>query len=87
MAPIIVRLALNRAGGAAPAFTSPQAPAGVVSLGYWVCENHPVSSMGWSPHLRRRRRPCPVCDSPSRGDAPRMPEGFRIELDKDGWRH
>jgi hypothetical protein len=56
----------------------------------WVCENHPRRP--WEgPHgcpLRRRwGAPCPACNVPEEGAAPRMPEGFRTEVDKDGWRH
>jgi len=28
-----------------------------------------------------------MCNSSEHGEAPRMPEGFKIEADKDGWRH
>jgi hypothetical protein len=31
--------------------------------------------------------PCPACNSTNDGDAPRMPGGFKIKVDKDGWRH
>jgi len=31
--------------------------------------------------------PCPSCNVPAEGDAPRRPDGFRVEIDKDGWRH
>ena len=30
--------------------------------------------------------PCPICDAAA-GETPRMPEGSKTELDKDGWRH
>jgi hypothetical protein len=29
--------------------------------------------------------PCPACNVPEDGEAPRMPDGFEIEDDKDGW--
>jgi hypothetical protein len=32
--------------------------------------------------------PCPKCNAPkSEYAAPRMPKGFKTEVDKDGWRH
>ncbi|MEY9132134.1 hypothetical protein ACVIWV_001990 [Bradyrhizobium diazoefficiens] len=31
--------------------------------------------------------PCPACNAPVDGEAPRMPGGFHVEVDKDGWRH
>jgi hypothetical protein len=31
--------------------------------------------------------PCPWCNKPAEGEQPRMPEGFKTEFDKDGWRH
>jgi hypothetical protein len=34
-----------------------------------------------------RRAGCPVCNSTNGRDAPRLPEGFKTEVDKDGWRH
>jgi hypothetical protein len=37
-------------------------------------------------HLWRRSRTCPACNA-GEGEVPRMPEGFRVEVDKDGWRH
>jgi hypothetical protein len=32
---------------------------------------------------------CPLsgCNIPEEGAAPRMPDGFKTEVDKDGWRH
>jgi hypothetical protein len=30
--------------------------------------------------------PCPICNATNDGDAPRMPGGFKTEVDKDGWR-
>jgi hypothetical protein len=29
--------------------------------------------------------PCPICNATNDGDAPRMPGGFKTEVDKDGW--
>jgi hypothetical protein len=31
--------------------------------------------------------PCQVCNMADDGDVPRMPEGFKTEVDKDGWRN
>jgi hypothetical protein len=31
--------------------------------------------------------PCPRCNQPAEGAAPRMPEGFKTDFDKKGWRH
>ncbi|WP_025036151.1 hypothetical protein [Bradyrhizobium sp. DOA9] len=55
----------------------------------WVCENHPdrpwdgpkACGCGGAGAL------CPACNVPGEGELPRMPEGFRVEVDKDGWRH
>jgi hypothetical protein len=33
------------------------------------------------------RMPCPDCNMTEEGADPRMPEGFKTEIDKDGWRH
>ncbi|MGK7059224.1 hypothetical protein AB4853_22425 [Bradyrhizobium sp. 1050_B9_N1_2] len=55
----------------------------------WVGENHPDR-----PWDGRRActcggagAPCPACNAAGEGEVPRMPEGFRVEVDKDGWRH
>jgi len=31
--------------------------------------------------------PYPSCNMPEEGAVPRMPDGFKIEVDEDGWRH
>jgi hypothetical protein len=31
--------------------------------------------------------PCSLCNKPKGDEPPRMPEGFEIEDDKDGWLH
>jgi hypothetical protein len=31
--------------------------------------------------------PCPWCNLPDKDGAPRLPDGFRTEFDKKGWRH
>jgi hypothetical protein len=55
----------------------------------WVCENHPERP--WDgPHACScggAGAPCPNCNVPVDGEPPRMPEGFRTEVNKDGWRH
>jgi hypothetical protein len=55
----------------------------------WVCEDHPKRP--WEgPHAcgcGGAGMACPVCNAPGDGEAPRMPEGFRTEIDKDGRRH
>jgi hypothetical protein len=55
----------------------------------WVCEEHP--GRPWSgPHAcdcRAPGIPCPGCNLPTEDEAPRMPEGFQTDVDKDGWRH
>jgi hypothetical protein len=38
-------------------------------------------------HLRRRRRASPLCNAANDRASPRMPKGFKTEVDKDGWRH
>jgi hypothetical protein len=30
---------------------------------------------------------CPVCNPPAEGDTPRLPGGFKTDVDKDGRRH
>lgn len=55
----------------------------------WVCEEHPTAP--WNEeHLLRCNgagAPYPWCNTPKDGSPPRMPEGFRTEADKGGWRH
>ena len=45
------------------------------------------SPVGWPPrlHMRRRWRACPDCNSRAEGETPRMPHGFKVEVDKGGW--
>jgi hypothetical protein len=31
--------------------------------------------------------PCSLCNEPLDGKPPRMPDGFKTDIDKDGWRH
>lgn len=55
----------------------------------WVCENHP--DCPWQGEhacgCGAAGAPCAACNRPDRGEAPRMPAGFKTLLDKDGWRH
>jgi len=30
---------------------------------------------------------CPLGNEPAEGKPPRMPDSFKTEVDKDGWRH
>jgi hypothetical protein len=34
-----------------------------------------------------RSAPCPACNASNDGASPRLPGGFKTEVDKDGWRH
>jgi len=55
----------------------------------WVCENHRIA------HWDGPRAcacggagaPCPGCKVTGECEVRRMPEGFRVEVDKDGWPH
>ncbi|MCP1743843.1 hypothetical protein ABIF65_005516 [Bradyrhizobium japonicum] len=40
-----------------------------------------------SSHPRAQLHRCVERSAYGEGEAPRMPEGFRVEVDKDGWRH
>jgi hypothetical protein len=57
--------------------------------GGWVCENHP--EVPWEGPRAcpcgGAGAPCPRCNAPAGDDPPRLPDGFRTELDKDGWRN
>jgi hypothetical protein len=53
-----------------------------------VCENHPRPWDG--PHgcdCGGAGMPCPACDMPEEGSAPRMPDGSKTDVDNEGWRH
>ena len=56
---------------------------------HWVCESHPQEP--WDGEhacgCGAPGMPCPECNSARGEDAPRMPAGFKTEVDKDGWRH
>jgi cold shock CspA family protein len=55
----------------------------------WVCETHP--GRPWEGDhactCGAAGAPCPWCNLPDKDGAPRLPEGFRTEFDKKGWRH
>ena len=55
----------------------------------WVCENHPKRA--WEGEHAGGcggiGAPCPACNSPAPDDTPRLPDGFKTIIDKDGWRH
>jgi hypothetical protein len=53
----------------------------------WVCGSHP--DRPWQGehacNCGAPGMPCAWC--PAEGETPRIPEGFKTEFDKDGWRH
>jgi hypothetical protein len=56
----------------------------------WVCENHP--DRPWSKTKPGgcecgAGEPCPTCNGADTPDEPRLPAGFKTDLDKDGSRH
>jgi hypothetical protein len=55
----------------------------------WVCEEHP--GRPWAGlhacNCGAAGMPCPVCNIPAEGQEPRMPDGLKTEVDKDGWRN
>jgi hypothetical protein len=55
----------------------------------WVCESH--LERPWQGRhacsCGAAGAPCPICNMPEEGAAPRMPDGFKTEVDKKGWRH
>jgi hypothetical protein len=55
----------------------------------WVCENHPRLPWGGRHgcNCGGAGMPCPPCNTVDEGAEPRLPEGFKTEVDKDGWRH
>jgi hypothetical protein len=54
----------------------------------WVCERH--ADRPWDGERAcgcgAPGAPCPVCNASNDATAPRMPEGFLVEIDKDGSR-
>ena len=55
----------------------------------WVCENHPDRPWDGARACTcgGAGAPCPACNAAGEGEVPRMPKGFQVEVDKDGWRH
>ena len=59
----------------------------------WVCEDHEtkpwgdVSTSDDACHCGGAGAPCPVCNPSDRDNPPKMPDGYKTILDKDGWRH
>jgi hypothetical protein len=53
----------------------------------WVCEEHPGRPLAGARACGcgAAGMPCSACNVPENGEAPRMPGGFEIEDDKDGW--
>jgi hypothetical protein len=55
----------------------------------WVCETHPANP--WEgPHAcpcGAPGAPCPACNAANGAEAPRLPDGFKTDVDKKGWRH
>jgi hypothetical protein len=54
----------------------------------WVCETHP--GRPWEGDHAcgcGAGAPCPWCNLPDKDGAPRLPDGFRIDADKKGWRN
>jgi hypothetical protein len=54
-----------------------------------VCEEHPGRPWG-DPNgctCGAAGMPCPRCNRAAEGEEPRMPEGFKTEFDRNGWRH
>jgi hypothetical protein len=55
----------------------------------WVCENDP-KRLWDGPHgcdCGGAGMPCSACNMADKGAAPRMPDGFKTEVDKKGRRH
>lgn len=55
----------------------------------WVCEVHPEKPWDGPQacDCGAAGAPCPRCNVPEPGATPRPPSDFRIQFDKDGWRH
>jgi hypothetical protein len=90
------RAELERGGLAPLSVAMPQETTAAITMNCpqcedcgWICEEHP--GRPWEgPHTctcGAAGIPCPTCNQPAQGEMPRMPEGFRTEVDKDGWRN
>jgi len=53
----------------------------------WVCENRSPRDDPRACSCGGAGAPCPTCNVPVVGEAPRMPDGYWVEVDKNGWRH
>jgi hypothetical protein len=56
----------------------------------WVCEEHPGRPWAGAKACGcgAAGMPCSLCNAPDDGGAPRMPDGFEIDDDKnEGWLH
>jgi hypothetical protein len=55
----------------------------------WVCENHPKRA--WEGEhaceCGGAGAPCPICNVPEAGEAPRLPKDYATAFDEKGWRH
>ncbi|SHH20052.1 hypothetical protein SAMN05444169_6285 [Bradyrhizobium erythrophlei] len=55
----------------------------------WVCESH--HDRPWEGKdactCGGAGMPCPWCNLPEKDEEPRLPDGFKTEFDKKGWRH
>lgn len=49
----------------------------------WVCENHPYRPWDGPRACTYggAGAPCPDCNSPAEGERPRMPHGFKVEVE------
>jgi hypothetical protein len=52
-----------------------------------VCETHIARPWEVQRLWLRRRSTVGRCNASDDGACPRMPDGFKTEVDKDGWRH
>jgi hypothetical protein len=55
----------------------------------WVCEAHPQRPWGdvqGACCCGAPGEPCPVCNRVEADEVPKMPEGFRVDMDEKGWR-
>ena len=59
----------------------------------WVCEDHTDKPWGGASnrpdacHCGGAGAPCLACNPCDREHPPKIPDGYKTILDKDGWRH